>query len=168
MIYTTKQAICMQNNGWNWPKWMNISLSFFVRILIQCVVRVREQRRTAKNFSFVFLHLNFDCCNADWDFLLWDKNICETHRWLARSFTFVCKNRFIIDAIFFFSQKFPFILDVIDNIFTVTMADYKTKRLVIAWQVAHCVIRDAWILYIILHKIHKIVLYALFNYNGNT
>lgn len=68
----------------------------------------------------------------------------------------------------FFSQKFPFILDVIDNINTVTMPDYKTKRLVIAWQVAHCVIRDAWILYIILHRIHKIVLYALFNYNGNT
>lgn len=129
-------------------------------------VRSTSARAKADRQEFfirIFLHLNFDCCNADWDFLFWDKNICETHRWLARSFTFVCKN-----TIFFFSQKFPFILDVIDNIFTVTMADYKTKRLVIAWQVAYCVIWDAWILYIILHRIHKIVLYALFNYNGNT
>lgn len=71
-------------------------------------VRSTSARAKADRQEFfirIFLHLNFDCCNADWDFLFWDKNICETHRWLARSFTFVCKNRFIIDAIFFFQSK---------------------------------------------------------------
>lgn len=78
-------------------------------------VRSTSARAKADRQEFfirIFLHFNFDCCNADWDFLFWDKNICETHRWLARSFTFVCKN-----TLFFFSQKFPFILDVIDKIY---------------------------------------------------